>query len=153
MFKRRTEERLSLIRRSLELISTRKQKAENTETASGNRTTDQMPSESLMMGLRGSESSRMREYVCVCVWRGRRESLIPDISSFKHWNTAVRVCQCLCTPNPQDKLVVLPLREQDTAVSCRSHCIKLSRTHCLFINNTPASSSLSHWASLNCIYY
>lgn len=65
MFKRITEERPSLIRRSLELISTRKQKAENTERASGNRTTDQMPSESLMMGLRGSKSSRMREYVCV----------------------------------------------------------------------------------------
>jgi len=32
MFKRRTEERPSLIRRSLELISTRKQKAENTES-------------------------------------------------------------------------------------------------------------------------
>lgn len=65
MYKRRTEERPSLIRRSLELISMRKQKAENAERASGNRTTDQMPSESLMMGLRGSENSRMREYVCV----------------------------------------------------------------------------------------
>lgn len=100
-----------------------------------------MPPESLMMGLRGSENSRMGECVCVCVfggdvfdpWHQQQQALEYCLSASPvHWNHRINRFFCLSGSRTQLLAAGLAVSNRDALAAYLSIIV---------------SSSLSHWAS------